>query len=76
MRITWWTQPLIAEVCEEIMPAAGKVTQVIGSTFDAEFPEDQLPEIHDATRVEVKGLATEHRLISEVQQPGGSAKIH
>ena len=22
------------------MPATGKITQVIGSTFDAEFPED------------------------------------
>ena len=26
------------------MPATGKITQVIGSTFDAEFPEDQLPD--------------------------------
>ena len=27
---------------ERNMPATGKITQVIGSTFDVEFPEDQL----------------------------------
>ena len=26
----------------------GHVTQVIGSTFDVEFPEDSLPEIYNA----------------------------
>ena len=26
----------------------GHITQVIGSTFDAEFPEDKLPEIYSA----------------------------
>ena len=30
------------------MPATGKISQVIGSTFDAEFPEDQLPKIYNA----------------------------
>ena len=30
------------------MPSTGKVSQVIGSTFDAEFPEDQLPSIYNA----------------------------
>ena len=32
------------------MPATGKITQVIGSTFDAKFPEDQLPEIYNAAQ--------------------------
>jgi F-type H+-transporting ATPase subunit beta len=32
------------------MPATGKITQVIGSTFDAEFPEDSLPAIYNAVR--------------------------
>ncbi len=31
----------------------GKVTQVIGSTFDAEFAEEHLPPIYNALRVEV-----------------------
>ena len=34
------------------MPAVGKVTQVIGSTFDVEFPEDQLPNIYNAVKID------------------------
>ena len=30
------------------MASIGKITQVIGSTFDAEFPEDDLPQIYNA----------------------------
>ena len=30
----------------------GKITQVIGSTFDAEFEEDHLPEIYNAVKIE------------------------
>ena len=33
------------------MPGTGKVTQVIGSTFDVEFPEDQLPQIYNAVQI-------------------------
>ena len=32
--------------------AIGHITQVIGSTFDAEFSEDQLPAIYNAVKVE------------------------
>ena len=32
----------------------GKVTQVIGSTLDAQFPEDKLPAIYNALNVEVE----------------------
>ena len=34
----------------------GKITQVIGSTFDAEFPDDQLPAIYSAVKVESDGM--------------------
>ena len=36
----------------------GKVTQVIGSTFDVEFPEDGIPAIYNAVRIdsEKKGV--------------------
>jgi F-type H+-transporting ATPase subunit beta len=34
------------------MPATGKITQVIGSTFDAEFPEDQLAPIYNAIKID------------------------
>jgi len=39
------------------MPATGTITQVIGSTFDAEFPEDQLPSIYNAVEVGLDGDA-------------------
>ena len=38
------------------MPAVGKVSQVIGSTFDAEFPEDQLPRIYNAVKVKFNDI--------------------
>src|SRR2546423_14127951 len=34
------------------MPGIGKVTQAIGSTFDVEFPEDQLPSIYNAVVID------------------------
>ena len=36
---------------------AGRVTQVIGSTFDAEFPEDHLPPIYNAVQIEAERRA-------------------
>ncbi|HEV3204483.1 MAG TPA: hypothetical protein VGY77_08875, partial [Gemmataceae bacterium] len=32
----------------------GKIVQVIGSTFDAEFPEGHLPEIYNALTVDAE----------------------
>ncbi len=32
----------------------GKVTQVIGSTLDAEFPEDKLPKLYNALKLQIK----------------------
>ena len=34
--------------------ANGTISQVIGSTFDAQFPEDSLPEIYNALNIEYK----------------------
>ncbi|GAA4456615.1 F0F1 ATP synthase subunit beta [Novipirellula rosea] len=55
--------------------AVGKVTQVIGSTFDAEFPEKQLPKIYNAVEIksEHKGVAI--NLIGEVQQHLGGGRV-
>ena len=33
------------------MPTKGTITQVIGSTFDAQFPGDALPEIYNALEI-------------------------
>jgi F-type H+-transporting ATPase subunit beta len=57
------------------MGATGKVTQVIGSTFDAEFPEDHLPEIYNAIKIEAKADGSMAALIGEVQQHLGGGKV-
>lgn len=53
----------------------GRVTQVIGSTFDAEYPEGQLPEIYNAVTVksEHKGVSLE--MTGEVQQHLGGNRV-
>ena len=45
----------------------GRISQVIGSTFDAEFDERHLPNIYNALRVEgdVKGRSEERRVGKE-----------
>src|SRR4030095_8866133 len=57
----------------------GKVTQVIGSTLDARFPEDQLPGIYNALRVEVErtvlGEARHEALWCEVAPPLGGGGV-
>ena len=57
------------------MPATGKVTQVIGSTFDAEFPEDQLPAIYSAVKVNLNIGGQAVTLTGEVQQHLGGGKV-
>jgi F-type H+-transporting ATPase subunit beta len=53
----------------------GKVIQVIGSTFDAEFPEEHMPSIYNALKVqcEFKGHAID--LTGEVHQHLGGGKV-
>jgi len=57
------------------MPAVGKVTQVIGSTFDAEFPEDQLPKIYNALKIDASANGSTIKLTGEVQQHLGGGKV-
>ncbi|HEY2762379.1 MAG TPA: F0F1 ATP synthase subunit beta [Pirellulales bacterium] len=53
----------------------GKVTQVIGSTFDVEFAEDQLPQIYNAVTVDADVKGTIIRLTGEVQQHLGGGRV-
>ena len=53
----------------------GKVTQVIGSTFDAQFAEDHMPAIYNAVRVHVKTELVDTRLVGEVQQHLGGGRV-
>ena len=57
------------------MPATGKVSQVIGSTFDVAFPEDQLPLIYNAVEIEVGDHGSTHKLVGEVQQHLGGGHV-
>ena len=53
----------------------GKITQIIGSTFDAEFPENQLPEIYNALTVKETTKETEINVTGEVQQHLGGGRV-
>ena len=58
------------------MPATGKITQVIGSTFDAEFPEDQLPgDLQRRQDRRDRRTASTINLTGEVQQHLGGGKV-
>ncbi len=53
----------------------GKIVQVIGSTFDAEFDEGHLPEIYNAVKVESDNKGVSIRLVGEVQQHLGGNRV-
>jgi F-type H+/Na+-transporting ATPase subunit beta len=53
----------------------GRITQVIGSTFDVEFPEDQLPAIYNAVRVQSEHKGVTINLTGEVQQQLGGGRV-
>ncbi|MFO0846787.1 MAG: F0F1 ATP synthase subunit beta [Gemmataceae bacterium] len=53
----------------------GSIVQVIGSTFDAEFPEGHLPEIYNALRIESDNKGVSIRLTGEVQQHLGGGRV-
>ncbi len=53
----------------------GHITQVIGSTFDVEFPEDRLPAIYNAVKVQGTNKGVEINLTGEVQQHLGGGRV-
>ncbi len=53
----------------------GKIVQIIGSTFDAEFDEGHLPEIYHALRVDEESKGIQIRLTGEVQQHLGGNRV-
>ena len=53
----------------------GSIVQVIGSTFDAEFPEDKLPAIYNALKIESNSNGVEIDVTGEVQQHLGGGKV-
>jgi len=53
----------------------GRVTQVIGSTFDAEYPEDKLPAIYNAVKIQSEHKGVTLNLTGEVQQHLGGGRV-
>ena len=57
------------------MANQGTVSQVIGSTFDAEFAEENLPDIFNALTTEIEGEEGKYTLTGEVQQHLGGGQV-
>ena len=53
----------------------GRIVQVIGSVFDVEFPEGELPEIHYALKTEVDMGGIKKTVTGEVHQHLGGNKV-
>jgi F-type H+-transporting ATPase subunit beta len=53
----------------------GRVTQVIGSTFDVEFSEDNLPDIYNAVKIEKETKGVKVKVTGEVQQHLGGGRV-
>ncbi len=57
------------------MASEGVITQVIGSTFDAQFPEDRLPDIYSAVKIEADTRVGKLDLTGEVQKHLGGGRV-
>ena len=57
------------------MSQSGKIIQVIGSTFDAQFPADALPEIYNAIEVEIDNAGEKTLLVGEVNKHSGGGRV-
>jgi F-type H+-transporting ATPase subunit beta len=57
------------------MATIGTVSQVIGSTFDAQFPEADMPEIYNALKINFEVAGVKTTLTGEVQQHLGGGQV-
>jgi F-type H+/Na+-transporting ATPase subunit beta len=53
----------------------GHVTQIIGSTFDAEFQAGHLPDIYNALKIDATVKGTHVKVTGEVQQHLGGGRV-
>ena len=65
----------MATTSDSVATNVGHVTQVIGSTFDAEFDEDNLPAIYNAVKIQSNEKGVELNLTGEIQQHLGGGKV-
>ena len=57
------------------MANIGKITQVIGSTFDAEFSDSKLPAIYNAVTVEIEAGGNQQTLFGEISKHLGGGRV-
>ncbi len=57
------------------MPSEGTITQVIGSTFDSRFADEDLPDIYNALTVDYEIEGEKQTLTGEVQQHLGGGQV-
>ncbi len=57
------------------MPIEGTISQVIGSVFDAHFPENHMPEIYNALHIKSQTKGLDINLVGEVQQHLGGGQV-
>jgi F-type H+-transporting ATPase subunit beta len=53
----------------------GRITQIIGSTFDVEYAEDKLPPIYNAVKIVSEHKGVKINLTGEVQQHLGGGRV-
>jgi F-type H+-transporting ATPase subunit beta len=53
----------------------GRITQVIGSTFDAEFDEAKIPAIYNAVKVEINSGGIKQMLTGEISKHLGGGRV-
>lgn len=53
----------------------GKITQVIGSTFDAEFSETSMPAIYNAVSVAIDAGGQQRTLVGEISKHLGGGRV-
>ncbi len=53
----------------------GRVTQIIGSTFDVEFAPDRLPDIYNCVKINAEAKGVTVKVTGEVQQHLGGGRV-
>ena len=57
------------------MANIGKITQVIGSTFDAEFNADSMPAIYNAVTADIDAGGQQRKLYGEISKHLGGGRV-
>ena len=57
------------------MASTGSVIQVVGSTFDAQVPEDDLPDIYNAVTCQIDFRGESLTLVGEVAKHLGGGQV-